>query len=329
MFDDTPQQNQNPGNVPQGLPMAEPPDMFSDAGASAAAIPTQSMPGANPSMNHMPNQSGMTPGQNGISAVDMGMLKPASLGQSTPMSQSGSNAQPQMASQMPQAPAGATMPAMSAQHATLASMQSGMQQPQQGVGMPQMPMSGQYEAQHAKKTVVVIGVIVAVALLIGGSAFLYFYFVKDDTTNQTQNTEEIPVFNAQDLEDTTTTNTQTADQPIVEPEDTEVDDIDTADLEAIDDALLFGSTADSDNDGLDDARERDVNTDPNNWDTDGDGLSDGDEVIIWKSNPLNPDTDGDGFSDGDEVKNRYSPTGPGTLFTIPTGENNTSSAAQL
>jgi hypothetical protein len=38
-----------------------------------------------------------------------------------------------------------------------------------------------------------------------------------------------------------------------------------------------------------------------NLDTDGDGLSDGAEVLKYKTDPLNPDTDGDGHSDGKEV----------------------------
>ena len=36
-------------------------------------------------------------------------------------------------------------------------------------------------------------------------------------------------------------------------------------------------------------------------DTDGDGLSDFDEVYVYGTDPLNPDTDGDGCTDGDEV----------------------------
>ncbi|MFZ4396655.1 MAG: DUF2341 domain-containing protein, partial [Kiritimatiellia bacterium] len=36
-------------------------------------------------------------------------------------------------------------------------------------------------------------------------------------------------------------------------------------------------------------------------DTDGDGLSDYEEVNVWHTDPLNPDTDGDTLSDGDEV----------------------------
>lgn len=85
------------------------------------------------------------------------------------------------------------------------------------------------------------------------------------------------------------------------------------------DKILFGEAVDSDKDGLDDVRERELGTDPYNADTDGDGLSDGDEVLIWKTNPLNPDTDGDGYSDGQEVRNGYNPLGPGKLFNLPAG----------
>ncbi len=85
----------------------------------------------------------------------------------------------------------------------------------------------------------------------------------------------------------------------------------------IDDTILFGQPVDTDADGLDDNREKDLGTDPANWDTDDDQLSDGDEVIIWKTDPLNPDSDGDTFLDGAEIKSGYSPTGPGKIFEPP------------
>ncbi len=44
-------------------------------------------------------------------------------------------------------------------------------------------------------------------------------------------------------------------------------------------------------------------------DTDGDGLSDADEVIAG-TDSANPDTDGDGYTDGDEVKNGFDPLTP-------------------
>ncbi|HLP15397.1 MAG TPA: OmpA family protein [Bacteroidota bacterium] len=61
---------------------------------------------------------------------------------------------------------------------------------------------------------------------------------------------------------------------------------------------------DTDNDGLPDKVEKQLGTDPENPDTDGDGLSDGDEVNKYHTDPLKADTDGDGLSDGDEV-NKY------------------------
>ncbi len=42
-------------------------------------------------------------------------------------------------------------------------------------------------------------------------------------------------------------------------------------------------------------------------DTDGDGLTDFEEINIYKTNPQQGDSDGDGFSDGEEVKNVFDP----------------------
>lgn len=61
-------------------------------------------------------------------------------------------------------------------------------------------------------------------------------------------------------------------------------------------------TLDTDGDGLSDYDEIFVyGTDPLNPDTDGDGLSDYDEIFKYGTDPLNPDTDGDGLSDFDEI----------------------------
>lgn len=71
--------------------------------------------------------------------------------------------------------------------------------------------------------------------------------------------------------------------------------------------------SDDDLDGLLNNDEENIRTDPENPDTDGDGLTDGDEVLKYKSNPLNVDTDTDGLKDGDEVyKSMTNPIIPDT-----------------
>jgi hypothetical protein len=64
---------------------------------------------------------------------------------------------------------------------------------------------------------------------------------------------------------------------------------------------------DTDGDGLTDAEETELGTDPAIVDTDEDELGDGDEVDAG-SDPLEPDTDGDGILDGAEVANGTDPT---------------------
>jgi len=58
---------------------------------------------------------------------------------------------------------------------------------------------------------------------------------------------------------------------------------------------------DSDNDGLSDAYELILGTNPNNPDSDGDTLTDGAEVLTHGTNPLSIDTDCDGVRDDEEL----------------------------
>lgn len=67
---------------------------------------------------------------------------------------------------------------------------------------------------------------------------------------------------------------------------------------------------DSDGDGLEDAIEFELGTDPYDIDTDDDGLTDGDEYYVYQTGTRNPDTDGDGVLDGDEVANGTDPNDP-------------------
>lgn len=70
--------------------------------------------------------------------------------------------------------------------------------------------------------------------------------------------------------------------------------------------------SDNDKDGLTYLQEVGIGTDPDRFDTDGDGLGDGAEYREdgWNTDPLKADTDGDGYNDGDE------------LFTYGTDPNN-------
>ena len=67
------------------------------------------------------------------------------------------------------------------------------------------------------------------------------------------------------------------------------------------DCAATDPNADPDGDGLTNAEEAVLGTDPHNPDTDGDGLNDGDEVHTYHTDPTLPDTDGDGLGDGVEV----------------------------
>ena len=76
---------------------------------------------------------------------------------------------------------------------------------------------------------------------------------------------------------------------------------------------ILDGLKDADNDGLLSADEcAKYKTDPNNPDTDGDGLKDGTEVNGTNpTKPLQPDSDGDGIKDGVEDKNKNGKLDPG------------------
>jgi len=70
---------------------------------------------------------------------------------------------------------------------------------------------------------------------------------------------------------------------------------------------------DKDGDGIPNEEETRLGTSETDFDTDGDGISDADEINVWKTDPTNTDTDGDGFSDGLEILRGYNPAGDGSL----------------
>ena len=79
---------------------------------------------------------------------------------------------------------------------------------------------------------------------------------------------------------------------------------------------------DGDSDLLTNLQEYQNGTDPGIYDTDADGLSDGDEVLTHGTHPNNLDTDSDGISDGQEITNGTNPLdandpAPETVVTVP------------
>ena len=85
---------------------------------------------------------------------------------------------------------------------------------------------------------------------------------------------------------------------------------------ASDNAISEPLLSDTDGDGISDQEEISLGTNINSVDTDNDGLFDREEVYVYKTDPINEDTDGDGFLDGAEVQDGYNPNGPGKLYEI-------------
>lgn len=56
-------------------------------------------------------------------------------------------------------------------------------------------------------------------------------------------------------------------------------------------------------------------------DTDNDGLSDQDEIFLYRTDPKNPDTDGDGYFDGEEIRHGYSPLRTGERLAMVDADN--------
>jgi len=155
-------------------------------------------------------------------------------------------------------------------------------------------------------------VVIVVAVLGGVGWFAYTKLIKP--MPESSNLAEESVNIVPENTEMAATSTEVPGETLTEA-DEKIDEM-AGDIQ--DDAILFGAPVDKDGDNIDDTREGQIGTDPNNWDTDGDGLSDGDEILIWQTDPLKSDTDGDTYPDGSEVKNGYSPRGPGKLFAPPT-----------
>lgn len=72
-------------------------------------------------------------------------------------------------------------------------------------------------------------------------------------------------------------------------------------------AIKKVSASDQDLDGISDSDEAKYKTSVTSADTDGDGLTDYQEIFNFKTDPLKADTDGDGLADGYEARRGKDP----------------------
>src|SRR4051812_44840384 len=75
-------------------------------------------------------------------------------------------------------------------------------------------------------------------------------------------------------------------------------------------AAAMAAGGDRDHDGLSNARERKIGTNPRKADTDRDGLKDRAEVVRWHTNPKRADTDRGGVKEGAGERAGPTPRGP-------------------
>ncbi|PLX26444.1 hypothetical protein C0581_04535 [Candidatus Parcubacteria bacterium] len=324
MFDD--QQPKKAGNIPGNLPMGEPEDILAGSDDTSVGAGMDPQDAAAP-----PEPPGGAP-----TALGAGVLKPKNEPMDDVNNAPMSTPEPISVPERPVAPApdmnmtqggggvGSEVPQKPYEP-------SYSQQPPEtsqdgeagGVGMTTPPpgMAGATGADQSyalkepignKKTILWIVITVIVLVLGVGSVWIYMSFMRDGGVSE--NNFDIPETQDVDLDNLDLPASPTTPDVPETPEAPEEVDT-TIDLE---DQILFGEPVDTDGDDLDDVREADINTDPLNWDTDGDGLGDGAEVNVWKTDPLDADTDNDTYTDGAEIKNGYSPTGPGKLFELPT-----------
>lgn len=298
MFDDHPSNNLPASGVPNNLPIGEPEDMFAGVDDDVSLAPP---PMGKPVEPTEPTAQASSP-----SALSAGVLRPRQ-----PVVEPVASNRP---SSLPPSPK--PNPVIPSEKEPAFANYS----------PPDAPEVYQIRDPSMSRIIMRLVVTAVVLVIIGGGGWLiYNSFIKEPAVNLI-----VPVDNAM-LDLTTVDNEAMNVNEVAAPAVDETDynilptenlnpELDNTASEIIDERILFGEPIDRDGDGLDDYREQEIGTDPNNWDSDGDELSDGDEVVIWKTDPFNPDSDGDTFLDGIEVKNGYNPAGPGKFMELPAEE---------
>lgn len=163
-----------------------------------------------------------------------------------------------------------------------------------------------------KRLFVLGGIILGLALLIGGGIYGYknFSLFSAGTGNKTEELINENNGTATEL----TPNTEGPGRVEVTAGAQPATESAGANLENTAAVAGGAKPPDSDDDGLSDEEEKKLGTNPNAVDSDNDGLFDFEEVKVYGTDPLNADTDTDGYLDGQEVKGGYNPLGWGKLF---------------
>ncbi len=172
------------------------------------------------------------------------------------------------------------------------------------------------EPKLSRGIMVSIMALVIAFVLLGSGWFVYRMFTKKPANVAVIPVETVPALTDLGVDSVVSTTPS-------------VDVVISTSSDAIDHEIIVGESPDTDGDGLKDEREKELGTDPNNWDSDTDNLSDGEEVLIWRTNPKNSDTDGDTYKDGSEVKSGYNPSGTGRLTEILNITTSSSSTVSL
>jgi|GEM_PF-1692344 len=212
--------------------------------------------------------------------------------------------------------------ASSAQPGPPTALASGKLQPATAL-TPSVPSSQITSLEKSStKKFIIIAVVSVVFIIIIGVGYVLF------KSSQTP-TVEVPELG---LPDEPEIDAPVENEPETEPtgsteeEEGEEDDSDTGgnffqdftdkSIEGVLDPIVDPAKTDTDQDGLSDAQEYEINTNPRLVDSDNDGLSDWEEYAIFGTDPVNKDSDSDGYSDGEEVQNGYDPNGSGKLLNF-------------
>ncbi len=151
--------------------------------------------------------------------------------------------------------------------------------------IPSMPIAS---VPNNKKSMILLTVIVLIIISLLMGAYWFFILKKKTPSNSIVSSNQ----------PATVAESKTETKPVSKNKENKSKQ---------DNSMPISQIKDSDGDGLYDEAEVLLGTSINSPDTDNDGLTDKDEVKVYKTDPLKQDTDNDGWLDGEEISNRTNP----------------------